>query len=269
MLFAASLFPAIDECGKRDLAKVKTGKPARRKGGKAKPGNKSRFSPRTRKWFKRSAIVVAGLAFLPLVLTILYAVPFVHPVSTLMLKDTVTLSGYDRRWVDIEDIAPVLVHSVTMSEDGQFCSHHGIDLAALNEVIEDALDGEPVRGASTITMQSVKNLFLWQGRSIVRKALEAPLAVMFDLILPKKRIMEIYLNIAEWGPGIYGIEAAAGHHFGRSAAKLTSRQAALLAVTLPNPKLRNPARPTKKLNRLASIIQKRARAATSHIACFK
>ena len=118
-------------------------------------------------------------------------------------------------------------------------------------------------------MQTVKNLYLWDGRSYLRKALEAPLAVMFDLILPKTRIMEIYLNIAEWGPGIYGIEAAAQRHFGRSASKLTSRQAALLAVTLPNPIQRNPARPSKRLGRLASIVQKRVSQASSHIACFK
>lgn len=245
----------------------KTAKPKGKS--RAKRRRASRFSPGFRKWFKRIAIVLAVLAFLPLLLTAIYALPFVHPVSTLMLKDTVTLQGYDRRWVDLDEIAPVLVYSVTMSEDGQFCSHHGIDLGALNEVIEDALDGEPVRGASTIPMQTVKNLYLWQGRSYLRKALEAPLAVMFDLILPKKRIMEIYLNIAEWGPGVYGIEAAAQHHFGRSAAKLSSRQAALLAVTLPNPILRNPAKPTKKLARVASIVQKRARQASSHIACLK
>ncbi|MEZ5810100.1 MAG: monofunctional biosynthetic peptidoglycan transglycosylase [Rhizobiaceae bacterium] len=217
----------------------------------------------------RFVFLVAALAFLPVLLTVLYALPFVHPVSTLMLKDTVMMNDYERRWVELEDIAPVLVHSVTMSEDGQFCSHHGIDLGALNEVIGDALDGEPVRGASTIPMQTVKNLYLWQDRSYLRKALEAPMALMLDLILSKKRIMEIYLNIVEWGPGVYGAEAAARHHFGRPASKLTSRQAALLAVTLPNPIARNPARPTRKLNQLASIIQKRVRQASSHIACFK
>ncbi len=261
----ASRHSVIEEVG------LTTGKPGKKPAvRKKKPARKKsrRSSPRIRLWLKRIAIALGVLAVLPVVLTVLYAVPFVHPVSTLMLKDVVTFNGYDRRWVDLENIAPVMIHSVTMSEDGQFCSHHGIDLAALNEVIVDALDGEPVRGASTISMQSVKNLYLWQGRSYVRKVIEAPLAVMFDLVLPKKRVMEIYLNIAEWGPGIYGIEAAARHYFKRSASKLTSRQAALLAVTLPNPHLRNPAKPTKKLNRLASIIQKRVRGATSHIACF-
>ncbi len=253
------------------MAQAKLQKKASAQGGSGKIARKSRpwLGPRPLRWLKRGFAALLILALLPVVLTLVYALPFVHPVSTLMLKDAVTFAGYDRRWVELEDVAPILVHSVTMSEDGQFCSHQGIDLGALNEVISDALDGEPVRGASTITMQSVKNLYLWQGRSYLRKVLEAPLAVIFDLILPKKRIMEIYLNIVEWGPGIYGIEAAAQHHFGRPASKLTARQAALLAVTLPNPIERNPAKPTRKLNQLASIIQKRAQAAGSHVACFK
>lgn len=251
------------------MAERKKRKPASRNKSRKKAGRKTRFSHRAGKWFRRGTIAVASVALLPPALTVIYAVPFVHPVSTPMLSDTVTLNGYDRRWVDLEDIAPSLIHSVAMSEDGRFCSHHGIDLGALNEVIEDALDGERVRGASTIPMQTVKNLYLWRGRSYIRKAIEAPLAIMFDLILPKKRIMEIYLNIAEWGPGIYGVEAAARRHFGRPAAKLTMRQSALLAVTLPDPKSRNPARPTKKLNRLASIVRKRVGATTGHIACFR
>jgi monofunctional biosynthetic peptidoglycan transglycosylase len=208
-----------------------------------------------------------AIAMVPVVLTFLYLAPIVHPISTLMLRDLVTFEGYRREWVPLEEIAPVLVHSVIMSEDGQFCSHDGIDWAALNAVIDVALSGEPTRGASTIPMQTVKNLFLWQGRSFVRKALEAPLALGFDLVVPKRRIMEIYLNIVEWAPGVYGAEAAAQHHFGRSAKELTRRQAALLAVTLPNPHVRNPAKPTPGLNRLASIIERRAQQAGSHVRC--
>jgi monofunctional biosynthetic peptidoglycan transglycosylase len=186
-----------------------------------------------------------------------------------MIRDLVLLRGYDRRWVPLAEVSPVLVASVTMSEDGQFCSHHGIDLGALNEVLGEFIEGGAPRGASTIPMQTVKNLFLWQGRSYVRKVLEAPLALMFDAVLPKKRIMEIYLNIAEWGPGIYGIEAAARHHFGRSSGDLTARQSALLAVTLPNPLQRNPARPDSSLNRLAAVIQKRAAQAGGHLDCLR
>ncbi|MFZ1681360.1 MAG: monofunctional biosynthetic peptidoglycan transglycosylase [Rhizobiaceae bacterium] len=215
------------------------------------------------------ARIVAVLVAIPLILTLVYALPFVHPVSTLMAGDLVTLKGYDRRWVDMEEIAPVLVHSVIMSEDGQFCAHWGIDLRELGGVIDDAIDGEPVRGASTLTMQSVKNLFLWPGRSILRKLLELPMAVGYDLVLTKRRIMEIYLNVAEWGPGIYGIEAAARHHFGRSAKNLTARQAALLAVTLPNPIRRNPAKPTAALRKLAAVIERRAAQAGAYVGCVK
>jgi monofunctional biosynthetic peptidoglycan transglycosylase len=209
------------------------------------------------------------VAALPFCLTLVYALPFVHPVSTLMLKNIVTLQGYERRWVTLEDVAPVLIHSVVMSEDGRFCAHHGIDWGALNEVLDNALAGEQTRGASTITMQTAKNLFLWHGRSYLRKALEMPLALYIDLVMSKRRILEIYLNIAEWGPGIYGVEAAARHYFGRSAAELNRRQAALLAVTLPNPISRNPAKPSAGLNRLARVIEGRAARAGGYVDCVE
>lgn len=224
---------------------------------------------RVGRWMWRAFIALVVLAAVPAVLTFVYLPPFVHPVSTLMLRDLVTLNGYDRRWVAIDDVAPVLVHSVIMSEDGQFCSHQGIDWGELNAVIEEAMAGETTRGASTIPMQTVKNLFLWQGRSFLRKALEAPLAVYFDAVVPKKRIMEIYLNIVEWGPGIYGIEAAAQHYFGRSARDLGRRQAALLAVTLPNPLERNPAKPGPGLKRLASVIERRAARSGDYVRCVE
>jgi monofunctional biosynthetic peptidoglycan transglycosylase len=220
-----------------------------------------------RVWVRRAILAAIGVALIPAVLTFLYMLPFIHPVSTLMLKDLATFSGYDRRWVSIDDVAPVLAHSVIMSEDGQFCSHRGIDWGELRLVIDDALAGEATRGASTIPMQTVKNLYLWQGRSMIRKGLEVPLAVYFDAVLSKKRIMEIYLNIAEWGPGIYGIEAAAQHHFGVPAKQLTARQAALLAVTLPNPIDRNPARAGAGLKRLANLVQRRASRAGAYVGC--
>jgi monofunctional biosynthetic peptidoglycan transglycosylase len=193
----------------------------------------------------------------------------VHPVSTLMLKDLATFSGYDRRWRSLDDISPRLVHSVMMSEDGQFCSHRGVDLGEMKAIVDDFLAGEATRGGSTIPMQTVKNLFLWHGRSYVRKAVELPYAVYLDLVMPKRRIMEIYLNIAEWGPGIYGAEAAAQYHFGRPASELTARQAALLAVTLPNPHTRNPGKPTSSLSRLAGTIERRASHAGGYNHCLK
>ncbi len=186
-----------------------------------------------------------------------------------MLRDLATFSGYDRRWVSIDQVAPVLAHSVIMSEDGQFCSHYGVDLRELKGVVDDALQGEATRGASTITMQTVKNLFLWSRPfATLRKVVELPLAVYVDAVLPKRRIMEIYLNVAEWGPGIYGIEAAAQSHFGVPAAKLTRRQAALLAVSLPNPAARNPARPGNGLRRLATVIERRAARSGAYVKCL-
>lgn len=221
-----------------------------------------------RRWVRLGALAVAALIALPIVLTILYMPPFVRPISTLMVKDIVTLQGYDRQWVALDDIAPVLAHSVIMSEDGQFCSHRGVDLGELRGVISDALDGESTRGASTIPMQTVKNLYLWNGRSFIRKAAELPLAIYFDALMSKRRIMEIYLNIAEWGPNIYGIEAASQHYFGKPASQLSRRQAALLAVTLPNPAARNPAKPGAGLRRLASVIERRASRAGAYVQCL-
>jgi monofunctional biosynthetic peptidoglycan transglycosylase len=211
-----------------------------------------------RRWLRRLALGLMALLALPLLLSLLYLISPVRPVSTLMIKDLASFRGYERQWTPLEEIGPRLVNSVLMSEDGQFCSHHGIDLGEFRAVLQDFLAGEATRGGSTITMQTAKNLYLWHGRSYVRKALELPYAVYLDLVMPKRRIMEIYLNIAEWGPGIYGAEAASRHHFGKSSRELTARQAALLAVTLPNPLARTPGKPTNSLNRLAATIERRA-----------
>ena len=224
---------------------------------------------RVRRWLRRGLLAVAVVVLLPIALTPLYRAPVIHPVSLLMLKDLVTLDGYTREWIDYEDMGTALPYSVVMSEDGQLCAHHGVDWDALNTVVQDALAGEGLRGASTIPMQTVKNLFLWHGRSYLRKALEVPLALYFDAVMPKRRILEIYLNIAEWGPNLYGAEAAAQHYFGRSAKSLTARQAALLAVTLPNPATRNPAKPGSGLNRLAVIVERRAQQAGDYVGCLK
>lgn len=207
------------------------------------------------------------IAAFPVALMLIYIIPIIHPVSTLMLKDLVKLKGYDRQWVYIEDIAPVLIHSVMMSEDGQFCTHSGVDWTAVNQVVDDAMEGEPSRGASTIAMQSVKNLYLWSSRSVIRKVIELPYALVADIIWTKRRMMEIYLNIAEWGPGIYGIEAAAQFHFKTSAKNLSARQASLLAVSLPNPILRKPSKPSKGLNRLARVNERRAAQAGGYVEC--
>lgn len=229
-----------------------------------RPTRDSRF----RTWLRRAIVFACILVIAPLLLTLLYVPSFVRPISTLMLADLVTFQGYDRQWVAYDDIAPVVPRTVIMSEDGQFCTHQGVDLGELRGVVQDALQGESTRGASTIPMQTVKNLFLWNGRSFIRKGLELPLAFYFDLIVPKKRIMEIYLNIAEWGPNIYGIEAAAQHYFNTSAKNLTSRQAAMLTIALPNPHTRNPNNLPRSLRPLSRRIQGRAARAGGYDFCL-
>ncbi len=217
---------------------------------------------------KRIVLAVLAVLLLPYVLIFLYLLPFIHPVSTLMLRDLVLLRGYDRRWVSIDDISPVLVQSVMMSEDGQYCFHGGVDWGEMRMLIEDTLHGQETRGGSTIPMQTAKNLFLWNSRSFIRKGMELPLAVASDFVWSKRRLMEIYLNIAEWGPGIYGIEAAAQYHFKVPASKLTRRQAALLAVSLPNPIDRNAGKPGRGLRRLAGVIEGRAQDSGDYIKCI-
>lgn len=221
-------------------------------------------------WLRRGLLAALALGVAPLLLTLLYVLPFIHPVSTLMLKDLAMLRGYDRQWVEIEDVAPVLLHSIIMSEDGQFCSHRGIDWRELSAVIDDAMEGEARRGASTITMQTVKNLYLWQRPlGSLRKVIEIPYAIYVDLVMPKWRIMEIYVNIAELGPNIYGVEAAARRHFGKAAKNLSRREAALLTAALPNPILRNPGKPSAGLRRIATRIERRAHAAGGYVDCVK
>jgi monofunctional biosynthetic peptidoglycan transglycosylase len=185
-----------------------------------------------------------------------------HPVSTLMAWRWLRGAPVARQWIDFGAISPSLPRSVAGAEDAKFCSHHGIDWGALREVIDDAEeDGELTRGGSTITQQVAKNLFLWQGRSVVRKALEFPLALWVDLVLPKQRILEIYLNIAELGPsGQFGAEAGSVYAFGHGAAALSPRESALLAAILPNPVRRSARTPGPGVRRLAGTYMARAQA---------
>ena len=221
------------------------------------------------RWVKRLFLLLILICLIPVILTLIYIHPNVQPVSTLMAKNFVFGAKVDRRWVPLDEISPFVYQSVISSEDGQFCAHDGVDWAAVNLVVDDLVEGERPRGASTIPMQTVKNLFLWTSRSYVRKLLEVPLALYADLVWDKKRMMEIYLNVAEWGPGIFGIEAAARHHFKRSAKGLTRRQAAMLAVTLPNPIARNPRKPSRGLQRLAQLTEKRAKQSGAYVKCLK
>ncbi|MCC2111601.1 MAG: monofunctional biosynthetic peptidoglycan transglycosylase [Hyphomicrobiales bacterium] len=206
------------------------------------------------------------LVLIPVVLVPVYS--FVPPVSTLMVADWLRLRPVDRRWVPLSEISENAVAAVVMSEDGKFCAHYGVDWDVLFTVIDKAAEGERTRGASTISMQTVKNLFLWSSRSYLRKALEIPLALYADLIWPKARMIEIYLNVAEFGPGIYGIEAAAQRYYGRSASKLSRRQAARLAAALPDPLTRNPKSAGRATGGIARIIEKRMTGAGAYIACI-
>ena len=205
------------------------------------------------------------LVLIPVILVPVYR--FLPPVSTLMVFDWITSAGnIERTWVLLEDIAPVLVSSVLMSEDGKFCEHHGVDWSELGKVLDRSRG--PNRGASTIAMQAVKNLFLWPSRSYLRKAVEMPIALYADFLWGKQREMEIYLNVVEWGPGVFGAEAAARHYFKRTAKTLSAGQAAFLAAALPNPIARNPGRPNRQLQAIARTIAARARAAGAYIDCL-
>ena len=190
----------------------------------------------------------------------------IHPVSTLMLGRWLTGGPVDRRWVPLSSVSPTLVAAVILSEDGQFCREHGVDFGALREVLAEH-DGAPSRGASTLTMQVAKNLFLWPGRSYLRKGIEIPLAVLLDTAWGKRRVLEAYLNVAEWGDGVFGIEAAAQRDFRVPASALTARQAALLATALPNPILRSVTRPSRQHRQLARRIVDLLPIAGPHVAC--
>jgi monofunctional biosynthetic peptidoglycan transglycosylase len=218
------------------------------------------FGPRARRAVRIALLALVGLVALPYVLTPLYGAG--HPISTLMAWRWLTGAPVQRSWTDIENIAAALPRSVVAAEDAKFCSHHGIDWDSVRDVIDDMQDGEATRGGSTITQQVAKNLFLWPGRSVIRKALEFPLALWIDLVLTKQRILELYLNIAEWGPdGQFGATAGADYAFGRSAAQLTSKEAALMAAILPNPHIRSARKPGRGVSRLAATYVARGRSA--------
>lgn len=205
-------------------------------------------------------LVVLGLLLLPYVLTPLYSTG--HPISTLMIGRYLSGETVTRKWVDLDQMSEALPRSVVAAEDARFCFHHGIDWNSVRNIIEDAQDGEVARGGSTITQQVAKNLFLWPGRSVIRKGLEFPLAMWIDLVLSKKRILELYLNVAELGPnGQFGAEAGANYAFGRPASALSAREAALLTSILPNPVTRSARNPGPGVRRMAGTYVVRAQSA--------
>jgi monofunctional biosynthetic peptidoglycan transglycosylase len=217
--------------------------------------------------------IVRILRFVGLILLVVLLLPYLvapfyrtgHPVSTLMAWRWLKGAPVSRPWIDFSAISPYLPRSVVGSEDAKFCSHHGVDWDALRDVMDEAEDGEVARGGSTITQQVAKNLFLWPGRSVIRKALELPLALWIDLTLPKQRILEIYLNIAELGPsGQFGAQTGALYAFGHPASGLAPREAALLAAILPNPVRRSARNPGPGVRRLAGTYMARAQSSELH-----
>ncbi len=229
----------------------------------AEPQSRAPDLPPVQHWGIRAATFAAkaAAAYAALVIALLAVFRFVDPPgSALMALRWIGGTSIEQTWVPIATVSPQLVRAVVVSEDWTFCSHNGIDLDAMRTAIEKAKGGIP-RGASTISMQVAKNMFLWPSKSYVRKAIEVPLTLAMELAWPKRRILEVYLNVAEWGPGIFGAEAASQHHFQKSAASLTAREAAQLAASLPNPFRRDAGDPGPQTARKASVIQARMRIA--------
>ena len=225
------------------MAKRKTRKKSSR--AKKKTTSQRRF---LRRVARGAGAAVLGFAAVFAMLLLLGR--FVGPWTTpFMFSESYRLGGVSYEWVSIEEVAPVMARSVVAAEDANFCQHWGFDLGAIRDAIEDG----GTRGASTISQQVVKNLYLWHGRSYTRKALETFMTPALEAFWPKRRIVEVYLNIAEFDEGVFGAEAAARHYFGVSAADLSAAQAARLAAVLPDPKGRSASRPS-------AFVQRRARA---------
>jgi monofunctional glycosyltransferase len=225
---------------------------------------------RWQRWLIIALLVVLGW---PIAMTLVYAVA-PPPITNLQLVRMLSGNGLKRDWVSLDQMSKHLPRAVIASEDQRFCSHNGVDWVEFQDVIDEVFDDDeqPVRGASTISMQLAKNLFLWEGRGalgLVRKGIEIPVAFWMDLVWTKRRMIEVYLNEVEWAPGVYGAEAAAQHHFGKSAAKLTRREAALLAAVLPNPVKRRAGKPSRRVNRTADRIMLRAAGIGPYVTCIQ
>lgn len=224
---------------KKPAAKKKAPKA---KTGKTKPGKW--FKPL--RWLRRGVLAVVILVGL----TVTSCTVINPPTTPYIIAEKMRLGDVDRQWVDLDEIAPVMARSVVAAEDANFCQHWGFDMGAIRAAIEDGGN----RGASTLTQQVVKNTFLWHGRSWLRKALEAGLTPAVELVWTKRRIVEVYLNIAEFDEGVFGVEAAARHYFGVGPEELTAVQAARLAALLPNPKERSASRPSPFVRKRAQSI---------------
>ena len=181
------------------------------------------------------------------------------PITPLMVIRWIGGASVGKDWRPLDRISPSLVRAVIAAEDTRFCEHAGLDIDALWRAWRRNQQGKRTYGASTITMQTAKNAFLWPGRDYLRKAIEAYFTLIQEALWGKRRIIEIYLNIVEWDDGIYGAEAAARHHFGKTASALTAREAAALAAVLPNPRAWSASRPTRYIQRRTALVLQRMR----------
>lgn len=216
--------------------------------------------------FRLSRKLIFAVAAVPSVIVALYAV-LPPPVTPLMLIRAIQGDGLTRNWLPVTAVSPNLIKAVIASEDARFCEHSGFDFSALQQQVERWQQGQSVRGASTITMQTAKNILLWPGRDPIRKVLEAWLTPQIEVLWSKRRIMEIYLNIIETGPGLFGVEAAAQKYFGKSARSVDADEAALMAAVLPNPRRWSPAQPSRHIVWKAHRIQARMNALGSLTDC--
>lgn len=221
---------------------------------------RSRRPPKRAVWrWRRWLLLVLSLPFLFWFLTLFLWRFFLPPATPLMVIRSVEAGHWiDYRPQRLERIAPVLPRTVVAAEDSRFCQHAGIDFSAVEDAFNDYRERGRLRGASTITMQVARNLFLWDGGGVVRKALELPLALLLDATWPKRRILEVYLNIAEWGPGIFGAEAAAHHHFNKPASQLNAAEAARLAAVLPSPQRWSASQPSGYVVSRSNTLRARA-----------
>jgi len=224
------------------MAETPEKKPRTRKA-KVPPPPRPSLKRRFLRWAGR---ILGGIAAFYAALILLFSF-LPPPINLYQLSEAIRLGGIEKQWVAIEDIAPVMPRAVVAAEDANFCNHWGFDMAAIRSAIAEGSN----RGASTLSQQVTKNVFLWQGRSWLRKAMEAGLTPAVELVWTKRRILEVYLNVAEFGEGVFGVQAAAQHYFGVDAKDLTDVQAARLAAVLPDPKGRNPAKPSDFVRRMA------------------
>lgn len=204
------------------------------------------------RWVFRIGVLICIISALPMVL-----LRFIDPPSSsfIELNKMRNNTNIKHQWLDMEDISLYFPNAVIASEDQQFPNHFGFDIKQIRLVLEERKKNNNSRGASTITQQTVKNLFLWPERSFVRKGVEAWLAIWMELIVPKKRILELYVNFAQFGKSVFGVGAAAQHYFGIKAKHLTQQQSALIAASLPTPSRSNPAKPSEYLKERAAFIQ--------------